>query len=191
MNKLFFNKNTLFSALLVLVVAVILNKIIPPYVENVFTLVVSKNRTSIQDIHQVRDIETSKTFKIDRIDLASKSRFRHTKLGDLGFGNDFFADVDAPFTVHIAGDYIFYIGSDDGFAFEVDGRQVCEWTHTKDQHDRPFSTDSCHIRLKEGEHRFKLSYYQGFGNAGLEMRYSNTTSSTQYLAGQNSKFISF
>lgn len=191
MNIPYVNKNTIFSALLLVIVAVILNKVIPPYVENVFTLVVSKNRTSIQDIHQVRDIETSKTFHIDRIALAEKSRFRHKKLGDLGFGNDYFADIEAPFTVKIAGDYVFYIGSDDGFAFEVDGRQVCEWTHAKDQHDRPFATDSCHIRLKEGEHRFKLSYYQGFGNSGLEMNYSNTTSGTQYLAGQDSKFISF
>lgn len=191
MNKFLCNRNIIFSALLVVVIGVILYKITPPYVESVFTLVVSKNRTSITDIHQVRDIEISKTFKIDRIDLAEKSRFRHKKLGDLGFGNDYFADVEAPFTVRIAGDYVFYIGSDDGFAFEVDGRQVCEWTHSKDQHDRPFATDSCHIRLKEGEHRFKLSYYQGFGNAGLVMSYSNTTNSSQYLAGQDSKFISF
>lgn len=191
MNKHFFNKNTLLSALLIVVVAVIFNKVTPPYVEGVFTLVVSKNRTSIRDIHQVRDIETSKTYKIDRIDLAEKNRFRHKKLGDLGLGNDYFADIEAPFTVKVAGDYVFYIGSDDGFAFAVDGKQVCEWTHTKDQHDRPFATDSCNIRLKAGEHRFKLSYYQGYGNAGLVMSYSNTTSNTQYLAGQDSKFLSF
>lgn len=191
MNKLVFNKNTLFSAVLLIVVVAILMKITPAHVDNVFTLVVSKNRSSILDIHQTRDIETSKTYRIDRIDLAEKSRFRHKELGDLGFGNDYFADIEAPFTVHIAGDYVFYIGSDDGFAFEVDGRQVCEWTHTKDQHDRPFATDSCQIRLKEGEHRFKLSYYQGYGNAGLVMSYSNTSNSSQYLAGQNSKFISF
>lgn len=191
MNTLYFNKNTFLSALLIVIVGVILNKVTPPYVANVFTLVVSKNRTSIQDIHQVRDIETTKTYKIDRIDLAESSRFRHKKLGDLGLGNDYFADIEASFDVKIAGDYVFYIGSDDGFAFEVDERPVCEWTHTKDQHDRPFATDSCHIRLKEGKHSFKLSYYQGFGNAGLVMNYSNTISSTQYLAGQNSKFISF
>lgn len=186
MGNLLLNKNTFFSLVLVVIVAAILNKIIPPHVDDVFSVVISKNKTSITDIHQVRDIETTKTVMIDRIDLAEKSRFRHPKLGDIGFGNDFFADIEAPFTVHVEGSYVFYIGSDDGFAFSVDGKPICEWTH-----DRPLTTDSCHIRLKKGEHSFKLSYFQGFGNAGLTMSYSNTTSDTQYVAGENSKFISF
>lgn len=182
----FLNKNTIFSIVLLVVICAIFNKVIPPHVDKVFSVVLSKNRVGITDIHQTRDIEYTKTVMIDRIDLTEKSRFRHPKLGDIGFGNDFFADIEAPFTVHIAGDYVFYLGSDDGFTFSVDGRQICEWTH-----DRPLTTDSCHIRLKEGEHRFKLTYFQGFGNSGLIMSYSNTTSSSQYLAGQNSKFISF
>ena len=185
------NKNTYLSVLLLVAIVAIIYKITPPYVEKVFTVVVSKNRVGITDINQVRDIETSKTFMVDRIDLADKSKFRHAKLGDLGFGNDFFADIEAPFTVHVAGGYQFYIGSDDGFAFTIDGKPVCEWAHAPGQTDRPFATDTCHIRLTEGEHRFKLSYYQGYGNAGLVMSYSNNTSDTHYLAGQNSKFISF
>jgi len=174
------------SIVLIIVAGAILNRVIPPYVPHVFTMVISKNRTNITNIHQARDITTTKTVELDRIDLTEKNRFRHPKLGDIGFGNDFFADVEAPFTVHIAGDYIFYIGSDDGFTFSVDDKQICEWTH-----DRPLTTDSCHIRLKEGEHHFKLTYFQGFGNSGLVMSYSNTTSGTQYVAGKNSKFISF
>lgn len=191
MNKLFFDKNVALSAVLVVVIVAIVNKVMPAHVDHVFDLVVSKNRTAITDIHQVRDIEVSKTISIDRINLAEKSRFRHPKLGDLGFGEYFFADIDAAFNVHVAGDYIFYVGSDDGFSLDIDGRQICEWKHKPGQSDRPFETDTCHIRLKEGEHRFKLSYYQGYGNAGLVMSYSNASSNSQYLAGQNSKFISF
>lgn len=181
-----FNKNLVLSVILAFVVVTILNRIIPPHVDPVFTMVVSKNRTSIAEIHQARDIEMSKEIKIDRINLAEKSRFRHAKLGDLGYAGDFFADIDAPFTVKIAGDYMFYVSSDDGFTFSVDGKQLCEWVK-----DRPLTTDNCHVRLAAGDHRFKLSYFQGFGNAGLIMSYANTLDSKQFLAGDDSKYIKF
>jgi len=181
-----FNKNIVFSALLAIIVIVIINRITPPYVSPVFDLVISKNRVSITDIHQPRDIEMSKTVKVDRIDLADKSRFRHHKLGDIGYAGDFFVDIDAPFTVKKAGDYVFYLGSDDGFIFSVDGKQLCEWTH-----DRPLTVDPCRINLAEGKHTFKLVYFQGYGNAGLTMNYSYGADGSQYLAGENSRYLSF
>jgi len=181
-----FNKNIVFSALLAVIIIAIINRITPPYVPEVFDLVISKNRVSITDIHQPRDIEMSKTVKVDRIDLADKSRFRHHKLGDIGYAGDFFVDIDAPFTVKKAGDYVFYLGSDDGFIFNVDGKQLCEWTH-----DRPLTVDLCRINLTEGKHTFKLVYFQGYGNAGLTMGYSYGSDGSQYIAGDNSRFISF
>lgn len=181
-----FNKNIAFSMLLVVTIGAILNKIIPPQVDPIFSMVVSKNRTGITDINQARDVEITKIVLIDRIDLADKSRFRHSKLGDLGYSGDFFADIEAPFTVKIAGDYIFYLGSDDGFKFSVDDKKLCEWTH-----DRPLTTDPCRVHLTAGVHNFKLSYFQGYGNAGLVMTYANASSGTQYVAGENSKFIKF
>ena len=186
MNALTFNKNIAFSIVLVVVVGAILNKVIPPQVDAVFPVVISKNRVSIVDIHQQRDIEMTKTVMIDKIDLADKSRFRHAKLGEIGYSGDFFADIDAPFTVKIAGEYIFYVGSDDGFILSVDNKQLCEWTH-----DRPLTTNACKVRLTEGSHQFKLNYFQGYGNAGLTMSYSNANDTRQYMAGDNSKYIRF
>ena len=182
----FFDKNIAFSILLVVVIGFIVDRIIPPSVDPIFSMVVSKNRTGISDIHQVRDIEIRKTVMIDRINLADKSRFRHEKLGDLGYSNDFFVDFDAPFTVKIAGEYQFFLASDDGFVFSIDNKKLCEWTR-----DRPITTDTCRVSLGQGEHHFKLSYFQGYGNAGLIMSYGSTSSDTQYLAGENSKYISF
>lgn len=184
--KAYFNRNSVFSVALLAVVVLIINRVIPPSVDAVFNLVISKNRVSITDIHQPRDIEMSKTVKVDRIDLADKSRFRHAKLGDLGYSGDFFVDIDAPFLVKKAGDFSFYVGSDDGFILSVDGRQLCEWTH-----DRPLTTDVCHVDLKEGNHTFKLVYFQGYGNAGLVMSYAFTSDGTQYLAGDDSKYLKF
>jgi len=181
-----FNRNIVFSVLLAVVVIAIINRITPPHVSAVFNLVISKNRVAITNIHQPRDIEMTKTVAVDRIDLAEKSRFRHHKLGDIGYSGDFFVDIDAPFTVKKAGDYVFYLGSDDGFVFSVDGKQLCEWTH-----DRPLTVDPCRINLTEGKHTFKLVYFQGYGNAGLTMGYSFATDSTLYTAGDDSPFISF
>jgi hypothetical protein len=181
-----FNKNIVFSVLLAVIVIAIINRITPPYVSSVFDIVISKNRVSITDIHQPRDIEMTKTVKIDRIDLAEKSRFRHRKLGDIGYANDFFVDIDAPFTVKKAGDYVFYLGSDDGFIFSIDGKQLCEWTH-----DRPLTVDLCRINLAEGKHTFKLVYFQGYGNAGLTMAYAYAADGSQYMAGENSRYLAF
>lgn len=181
-----FNRNIVFSALLAIIITAIIYRITPPYVSPVFDVVISKNRSAISDIHQPRDIEMTKTVKVDRIDLAEDSRFRHHKLGDIGYAGDFFVDIDAPFTVKKAGDYIFHLGSDDGFIFSVDGKQLCEWTH-----DRPFTVDSCRINLTEGKHTFKLVYFQGYGNAGLTMDYSYRPDGSQYVAGEDSRYISF
>jgi len=186
MNSLYFNRNSAFSLALVLVVIAIINRVTPPMVDEVFNLVISKNRVAITDIHQPRDIEMSKTVKVDRIDLADKSRFRHAKLGDIGYSGDFFVDVESPFLVRKAGDYSFFVGSDDGFILSVDGKQLCEWTH-----DRPLTTDVCHVQLSEGNHSFKLVYFQGYGNAGLVMTYAFTSDGTQYFAGDDTKFIKF
>lgn len=180
------NKNTVFSVLLAIIVVAIINRIVPPFVSPIFNVVISKNRVAITDIHQPRDIEMAKTVKVDRINLADKSRFRHPKLGDIGYSGDFFVDIDAPFVVKKAGDYVFYVGSDDGFVFSVDGKQLCEWTH-----DRPLTVDPCRVNLSAGEHKFKLVYFQGYGNAGLTMSYANAADGRQYLAGDNSKYISF
>ncbi len=186
MKKIPFNKNTVFSILLAVVVVTIINRVTPPYVDDVFNVVVSKNRTTITDIHQVRYIEMRKIVKLDHLNLAEKNRFRHPKMGDIGYSGDFFVDIDAPFLVKKPGDYVFYLGSDDGFVFSVDGKKICEWTH-----DRPLTTDICHVNLSAGDHTFKLVYFQGYGNAGLTMSYAFAADGTQYVAGDNSRYLEF
>lgn len=187
MNTIPFNKNILFSLLLAIVTFAIVNRIVPASVDHVFDAVISKNRSGITNIHQNRDIERSKTLKLDRINLAEKSRFRHPKLGDIGYSDNFFVDIEAPFTVKKAGDYVFYLGSDDGFTFSVDGQPVCEYAA-----DRPLSTNICNVNnLTTGRHIFKLTYFQGSGNAGLTMNYAYAADGKQYVAGDNSKYMSF
>ena len=186
MNAMSLNKNTIFSIVLAIITSAIIYRITPTYVNDVFTLVISKNRTTITDIHQTRDIEMSKVVKLDHLNLVNKSRFRHPKLGDIGYSGDFFVDINAPFLVKKAGDYVFYLGSDDGYVFSVDGKKICEWTH-----DRPFTTDICHVNLSAGKHNFTLAYFEGYGNSGLSVSYALSTDGTQYVAGDNSKYLAF
>ena len=186
MKALSFNRNVVFSLLLALVIGAILNRITPPHVTPVFNLVISKNRTAITNIHQPRNIELTKEVKVDRLNLADKSRFRHPKLGDIGFSNDFFVDVKSAFLVKKAGDYSFNIASDDGFVFSVDGKELCEWNH-----DRPLTTDTCRVNLTAGTHEFTLVYFQGYGNAGLIAQYFYDTDGHQYYMGEDSKYLEF
>lgn len=186
MKTIALNRNMVFSALLVVIIATIIHRITPPYVTPVFNLVISKNRVAITNIHQPRDIEMTKTVKVDRLNLADKNRFRHAKLGDLGYSNDFFVDINSSFMVKKAGSYVFNVASDDGFIFSVDGKQLCEWNH-----DRPLTTDSCHVKLTEGSHSFSLVYFQGYGNAGLIMHYGFSSDGKLYLAGEDSKYLQF
>lgn len=186
MKTILFNKNTVFSILLAAVTVVIIYRITPPYVADVFNVVISKNRTTITDIHQVRDIERSKVVKLDHLNLVDNNRFRHPKLGDIGYNGDFFVDIDAPFLVKKAGDYVFYLGSDDGFVFSVDGKKICEWTQ-----NRPFTTDICRVNLSAGKHNFKLVYFEGYGNSGLNMSYAFAAHRKQYVAGVNSRYLEF
>lgn len=186
MNAILFNKNTIFSILLAVITGAIIYRITPPYVGDVFTLVIGKNRSAITDIYQVRDIEMSKTIKLDHLNLVENDRFRHPKLGDIGYNGDFFVDINASFLVKKAGDYVFYLGSDDGFVFSVDGKKICEWTH-----DRPFTTNICHVNLGVGQHNFTLVYFDGYGNSGLSMSYAFAADGTQYIAGENSTYLKF
>lgn len=180
------NKNTVFSVVLGIVVILIIGKITPIHVDEVIKLVISKNRTSISNIHQTRDIEFSKEVMVDELNLSEKSRFRHAKLGEIGYAYDFFVDIEKQFTVKTAGQYRFNIGSDDGFTASIDGKPLCEYAG-----DRPFTMESCLVDLTAGKHQFKLSYFQGYGNAGLSVEYMKTTNNKTYFFGENSKHVKF
>lgn len=184
--KLALNKNSSLSILLALVIIAILWRITPIYVDPVITLVISKNRAQISTLHQPRDIEMSREVMVDNLNLYEKSRFRHPKLGEIGYGDQFFVDVNHEFTVKVAGQYRFNIASDDGVSVVIDGKLLCEF-----QQDRPFTMQSCPISLTAGKHQFKLSYFQGYGQSGLTVEYMNTTDDKSYFFGDDSKYMAF
>lgn len=181
-----FNKNTALSIVLFVIVVLILIRITPSYVEPVIKLVISKNKTLIHNIHQPRNIESHREVMVDKLDLEEDNRFRHAELGNIGYADQFFVDINETFTVNRPGWYLFIIGSDDGFTAQINDKPLCEYVS-----DRPFTKNTCRANLSAGEHRFKLSYFQGYGNAGLTVQYKKMDSEDLYYFGEDSAYISF
>jgi len=180
------NRNSIFSTALALVTILIIYRVIPVTVDPVVKLVISKNRASISNIYQQRDVEFTREVWVDKLDLEYKSRFAHPKLGNIAtYADDFFVDVEHTIKVKDTDTYQFLIGSDDGFSLNVDGKLVCEHLN-----DRPFSVQPCPIHLKEGEHLVRISYFQGFGNSGFTVQYAKGDQKPRWF-GEDSSSVKF
>lgn len=180
------NKNSIFTALIALTVIIILVRITPVTVDPVVKLVISKNRVSISNIYQQRDIEFTRDVMIDRLNLLDKSRFSHPTLGNIAtYSDDFFVDVDHKITIKKADNYRFLIGSDDGFSLKIDDKLICEHLG-----DRPYTIQPCAIYLTEGEHQIQVSYFQGFGNSGFTVEYARGDEKQRWF-GDDSDSVKF
>jgi hypothetical protein len=179
--KLQLNKNTIVSALLLLIAGLIIYRIAPVYVPGNLTAVISKNGSDIRNINQARDIIKTHSVKLDKLNLYHKGKFGHPKLGNIAkTSDDFFLDVDQMITINKEGNYQFLVGSDDGFSLTIDNKKICE--HPS---DRPYSIQSCNIFLTKGKHRLQATYFQGFGNSGFTLQY-RATNKKIYWFGENS-----
>lgn len=182
----YLTKNWFFSVALALVSALIIYRIIPITVDPVVKLVISKNRVSISNIYQQRDIENTKEVWVDVLNLEYKSRFSHPKLGNIAdYAEDFFVDVDHKITVKKTDTYRFLVGSDDGFSLKVDGKLLCEHLG-----DRPFTVQPCVVHLTEGEHQVQVSYFQGYGNSGFTVEYARGDENPRWF-GDDSSSVKF
>lgn len=182
----FFNKNSIFTALIALIVIIIVVRITPVTVDPVVKLVISKNRVSLSNIYQQRDIEFTREVMIDQLNLLDKSRFSHPKLGNIAtYSEDFFVDVDHKVTIKKPDTYRFLMGSDDGFSLSIDGKLVCEHLG-----DRPYTVQPCLIFLNEGEHQVHISYFQGFGNSGFTVEYARGDEKQRWF-GEDSDSVKF
>lgn len=180
------NKNSIFTALIALTVILILVRITPVSVEPVIKLVISKNRVSISNIHQLREIEATREVMVDKLNLIESNRFRHPKLGNVAtYSEDFFVDVNHQITVNETDSYRFMVGSDDGFSLTINGKLICEHLG-----DRPYSVQPCRIHLEKGQHQVNISYFQGFGNSGFTVEYARGDGKTFWF-GEDSSDMTF
>lgn len=180
------SKDSFLSGFLIFVALLVVDRLIPPSVDPVIAMTLSKNKAQINSINQKRDIEKTKEYMIDVVDLSLKNRFNHPVLGVLGWGENFFADINTTFTVSEKGLYRFEVGSDDGYELKVDGRKLCSF-----KKGRPFKTKICRARLIKGQHKLLLNYFQGYGNAGLTLKVSDGPKGELIFWGEDSDTISY
>jgi hypothetical protein len=180
------NRHWILSALLTVVAVAVIHRMLPPRVDPVLRLEISKNRSAVGTLYQTRDIGLRKDVMVDVLDLSRNGRFEHPKLGDIGYGQDFFVDIEKTFQVRRAGDYRFVVASDDGFAIHINGKELCSF-----HKDRSMATQSCGVSFEEGQQTFRLSYFQAGGPAGLKVQYARQGDRTMYWFGESSPYFSF
>lgn len=180
------NSNHFFSALLVSCACLIIWRLIPPSVDANFTLSLSKSRDNIEKINQPRNVSDTRQLNIDRIELNLDNHFKHATLGALGWAEHFYADIESRFRVSEPGRFRFLVGSDDGFRLSIDGRLLCQYPT-----DRPYRKQSCYQTLSAGEHTLELSYFQGYGNAGLTLEASKDGDSKARFWGDKIEGIEY
>lgn len=174
------------SAMLAVVALFAVAHMLPVSVDPVLRLEIARNRSPIAELHQARDIIQRKVVHVDKLDLARDGRFAHSRLGDIGYGQNFFVDIVSTFQVRKAGSYRFVVASDDGFSLHVDGRQICAFTR-----DRALTTQTCTVLLDPGKRAFRLAYFQAGGPAGLKVQYGRHGDGTLYWFGQESEHFAF
>lgn len=157
-----------------------------PRVEPVFALDIARNRVPITDLDQARDAEPARRVWVDTLDLARDGRFAHARLGELGYGTNYFVDITRRFDLDRTASYRFVVTSDDGFALAIDGRRVCAFTTP-----RAMTTQTCSILLSQGRHEFRLAYFQAGGPAGLRVQFGRHGESRLDAFGAGVDGVSF
>lgn len=165
--------------------AVLFMRIRPMTIEPNVRAVVSKQQGRIESIDTPRNVQSSKTFLLNAIDFENGQTLVHRRLGPLGYNNDFFIDFEARMNVEQEKTFLFRVTSDDGFRLWIDNQMLAEWLG-----DRPVATSTATIKLAPGEHHFRMSYFQGYGNLGLRATYE-VQGEKSYLVGESSAELSF
>lgn len=153
--------------------------------ENIKMTVVESN-VPIGTITDVRNEKSRKGFYIDIVDFENTSELVHSRLGALGYKQNFFIDFSTKVEVKQSGRYFFEVVSDDGFILSINEKEVCRFDR-----DRGFELTTGEKHLDEGEVSLFLTYFQGGGPLGLRAWYRHESSSRRYFIGESSRFLSF
>lgn len=89
--------------------------------------------------------------------------------GVLAYGLSDYIQFSSGRTINIpvAGDYVFTVGSDDGVRLWIDDVLVLDqWV------DRGYTEDTFTVSLAQGDHRFRLDFYENAGDAQVSFSYT-------------------
>lgn len=172
------------SGVLVLTALLMFLAMREPSVDRVLKLQFARNGVPIEQLDQPRAINATREIWIDRLDLAHGGRLAHPVLGELGFGRQFFVDLETRIEMLEARTVQFEIESDDGFALELDDRRICAYVG-----HRGLAAQRCRVLLEAGVHSLKLSYFQAGGPAGLRVRIAESEGGAWRLLGEEGEVL--
>lgn len=149
-------------------------------------MVLTKNKKSVKNLDIVPTPDYRLDAMINTIDFPVGDLFKHSRLGGFGFQFDFFAEFTTTMRVHDAGNYIFKIGSDDGFRLFIGPTMIGEFVK-----DRPYQENIYRIALNREDYPLILRYFQGYGPLGLRAYYQREGETQWFFIGEDSRFIHF
>ena len=152
-----------------------------------FILKIQANKDDISSIDDIRKIKLSSIKFIDTINFPSSKYLTHLKHGPIGFDKNYFLDFRGKFNTLEKGEYEIKITSDDGYKLFIDDKIISQ--HIKDRPANSF--DEIEIELDQGFHDFFMTYFQGYGNAALEVMYRKKGDKNFRHLGKDSKLIKF
>ncbi len=184
MNKFSGNKFLIFA---ICVLTLVLFKIVKIEPKRNFMLKIQANKNKIKSINDLREIKLSSIKFIDTLNFPSTKYLAHAKHGQIGYDKNYFLDFRGKFNTLEKAEYEIKIISDDGYKLFIDDKLISE--HIKDRSADKF--DELTIELDQGLHDFFMTYFQGYGNAALEVMYRKKGNKNFYHFGKDSKIIKF
>lgn len=143
------------------------------YIEQNLEVVISENKTPIQNLDSPRNIKRSESFYIDEVAFYEHNQLKHSTLDLLDFHTNYFMDIKSEITLLEDGTYTFTIFGDDGFRLLIDGREVIYSHGPKGMAD---SEQKRTIHLAKGTHLLELKMYQTHWASGLAAYYQREES---------------
>ncbi|MEI8211235.1 MAG: family 16 glycoside hydrolase [Planctomycetota bacterium] len=122
--------------------------------------------------------EWNKLPDFDKLTAITKGTTEGFDLGVADRNNNYAVRFDTFLTIDTAGEYRFHLGSDDGSKLYVDGKTVVDVDGI-----HPHQTSSNSIRLDAGTHSLRVEYFQGGGEATLDVQWESDSFVRQSLDG--------
>ena len=109
---------------------------------------------------------------IDRLYFPKGNELRHPTYGYLGYRKNFVIYFDSDVESLKDQNVTFFVYSDDGFRFWIDGKVVGEYPK-----DRPYSKSVVRVFLPKGKHHIRIKYFQGYGQLGIKVQFKTDKNS--------------
>jgi hypothetical protein len=150
-------------------------------------LTLEAQEDKLTHLDQESTTKQSNVYFIDTVNFPDGQTFKHSKLRDIDYSQNFFTTIEGEFDALAAGEYTFIVASDDGFRLTINKTVVSEFTN-----DRPMSETEGKIPLEEGRHTFSIRHFQGFGGVGLQAWYIGPPGDgDRCFMGQSSPWLQF